>query len=172
MQQSEGKASPTVQSDAEPRQVRGRWAEQLEPLVICANFSPSQMEEEEEEDFHPQSLESLLGEEEEEEEENVEEEEVSSAKILVLHCFILKPDQRSLRVMFRCRRIWVGTGAATSSTPQTTSPALTGELQPGDQAGHWLPVDRTGQNQCSCLLSGSLTFRVRRTGRSRCGALS
>lgn len=92
-QQGEGKASPAVQSDAEPRQGRGRWAEQLEPLVICANFSPSQMEEEEEEDFHPQSLESLLGEEEEEEEENVEEEEeVSSAKILVRLSFILKPD--------------------------------------------------------------------------------
>ncbi|XP_071352730.1 WD repeat-containing protein 62 isoform X2 [Trachinotus anak] len=73
-----------VQSDEEPRQVRSRWTEQLNPLTICSNFSPSptksqeeeeeeqreeEEEEEEEEDFHPQSLESLLGEEEEEEEE-------------------------------------------------------------------------------------------------------
>ncbi|GAA6231867.1 WD repeat-containing protein 62-like [Lates japonicus] len=80
--QGQGGASSAVQSDAEPRQVRSRWTEQLNPLTICSNFSPSptksQEEEEkegegeeegEEEDFHPQSLESLLGEEEEEEEE-------------------------------------------------------------------------------------------------------
>ncbi|XP_028276033.1 WD repeat-containing protein 62 isoform X2 [Parambassis ranga] len=72
-----GGASTSVQPDTEPCQVRSRWAEQLNPLTICSNFSPSptksqeeaQKEEEEEEDFHPQSLESLLGDEEEEEEE-------------------------------------------------------------------------------------------------------
>ncbi|XP_076590644.1 WD repeat-containing protein 62 isoform X3 [Chaetodon auriga] len=73
----QGDASAAVQSDAEPRQVRSRWAEQLDPLIICASFSPSQMEEEEEEeeDFHPQSLDSLLGEEVEEEEDGEEEKE-------------------------------------------------------------------------------------------------
>nr|XP_046246031.1 WD repeat-containing protein 62 isoform X3 [Scatophagus argus] len=74
----QGEASSVIQSDAEPRQVRSRWSEQLDPLIICSNFSPSQVEdedeeevedEEEEEDFHPQSLESLLGEVEEVEEE-------------------------------------------------------------------------------------------------------
>lgn len=79
-QQGEGKAAVVVQSDAGPRQVRGRWAEQLEPLIIHSNFSPCQVEEEgdeeeEEEDFHPQSLESLLGDEEEEEEEEDDAEE-------------------------------------------------------------------------------------------------
>lgn len=63
-------AAAAAQSDAEPRQVRSRWAEHLDPLIICSNYSPSQVEEEEEEeageegeeegDFHPQSLESLL----------------------------------------------------------------------------------------------------------------
>ncbi|KAI3353860.1 hypothetical protein L3Q82_004861 [Scortum barcoo] len=71
----QGGASLVVQSDTEPRQVRSRWAEQPNPLIICSNFSPSQAnrggasrssdqsapqeeeEEEEEEDFHPQSLE-------------------------------------------------------------------------------------------------------------------
>ncbi|XP_051255549.1 WD repeat-containing protein 62 isoform X2 [Dicentrarchus labrax] len=74
----QGEASATIQSDAEPRPVRSRWGEQLDPLIICASFSPSQMEEEEEEeeDFHPQSLESLLGEELEEEEDGEEEKEV------------------------------------------------------------------------------------------------
>ncbi|KAM3616628.1 uncharacterized protein V6R79_021037 [Siganus canaliculatus] len=80
--QGQGSASSCtiVQSDTEPRQVRSRWAGQLEPLVICSNFSPSQgeegeeeqrqeeeEEEEEDEDFHPQSLESLLVEGEEQE---------------------------------------------------------------------------------------------------------
>ncbi|XP_059187042.1 WD repeat-containing protein 62 [Centropristis striata] len=79
----QGGASSTVPSGTEPRQVRSRWTEQLNPLTICSNFSPSptksqeeeeeqreeEEEEEEEEDFHPQSLESLLGEDEEEEEE-------------------------------------------------------------------------------------------------------
>ncbi|KAG7225929.1 hypothetical protein INR49_018530 [Caranx melampygus] len=81
-----GGAPAVVQSDAEPRQVRSRWTEQLNPLTICSSFSPSptkeeeegqrEEEEEEEEDFHPQSLESILGEEEgEEEEEDGEGEE-------------------------------------------------------------------------------------------------
>ncbi|XP_029302566.1 WD repeat-containing protein 62 isoform X2 [Cottoperca gobio] len=73
----QGGASSAVQSAAEPRQVRSRWAEQLDPLTICSNFSPSptqspeegggreEEEEEEEGDFHPQSLESLLEGEEE-----------------------------------------------------------------------------------------------------------
>ncbi|XP_068441893.1 WD repeat-containing protein 62 [Clinocottus analis] len=77
----EGGASSAVQSAAEPRQVRSRWAEQLNPLTICSNASPSptksqeeeelreEEEEDEEGDFHPQSLESLLVDEEEEEEE-------------------------------------------------------------------------------------------------------
>lgn len=79
VQQGKGGDSTTVQADTEPRQVRSRWAEQLNPLTICSNFSPSptksqgeeeeQKEEEEEEDFYPQSLESLLGDEEEEGEE-------------------------------------------------------------------------------------------------------
>ncbi|XP_030008227.1 WD repeat-containing protein 62 isoform X2 [Sphaeramia orbicularis] len=88
--QEQGEASSAVQSDAEPRQVRGRWAEQMKPLIICSSYSPSptksheEEEEEEEEqrkeggdeDFHPQSLESLLGDEEEEEEEGVQEDQV------------------------------------------------------------------------------------------------
>ncbi|CAJ1066351.1 WD repeat-containing protein 62 isoform X3 [Xyrichtys novacula] len=68
-------ASSAVHLDGEPSQARCRWTEQLNPLVICSNFSPSptksqeeEEQQEEEEDFHPQSLESLLGEEEEEEE--------------------------------------------------------------------------------------------------------
>jgi len=80
-QQGQGGASSAGQSDAEPRQVRSRWAEQPNPLTICSNSSPSPTKSQEEEealgeeegDFHPQSLESML----EEEEEN-EEEEVSS----------------------------------------------------------------------------------------------
>lgn len=83
VQQGQGEASAAVQSDAKPRQVRSRWAEQLDPLIICSSFSPSQMEEEEEEeeDFHPQSLDSLLGEEVEEEEDGEEEKEVSSVRL-------------------------------------------------------------------------------------------
>ncbi|XP_041659122.1 WD repeat-containing protein 62 isoform X2 [Cheilinus undulatus] len=79
--QGQGGAATAVQSDAEPRQVRSRWTEQLNPLVICSSFSPSPTksekdeDEEDEEDFHPQSLESLLGDEDEEEEEEEEEEE-------------------------------------------------------------------------------------------------
>lgn len=76
--QGQGGASSTIQSESEPRQVRSRWAEQMNPLTFCSNFSPSpnksqgeeeddDEEEEEEEDFHPQSLECLLEEEEEEE---------------------------------------------------------------------------------------------------------
>ncbi|XP_044209771.1 WD repeat-containing protein 62 isoform X2 [Thunnus albacares] len=83
----QGGASTAVQSDAdpEPRQVRSRWTEQLNPLTICSHFSPSptkshEEDEEEEEDFHPQSLDSLLGEEEEEEEE--EEEDGEEEKVL------------------------------------------------------------------------------------------
>lgn len=98
-QQGEGKAAAVVQSETGPRQVRGRWAEQLEPLIIHSNFSPCQVEEEEgeEEDFHPQSLESLLGEEEEEEDEedDAEEEgkEVSSVMmVLILSNWIQTPD--------------------------------------------------------------------------------
>ncbi|AWO99523.1 putative WD repeat-containing protein 62-like [Scophthalmus maximus] len=63
--QGQGGDSAAVQSAAEPRQVRSRWTEQLNPLTICSNFSPSPTKSQEEEDFHPQSLESLLGEEEE-----------------------------------------------------------------------------------------------------------
>lgn len=81
VQQGQGGASSTIQSESEPRQVRSRWAEQMNPLTFCSNFSPSpnksqgeeeddDEEEEEEEDFHPQSLECLLEEEEEEEVRN------------------------------------------------------------------------------------------------------
>ncbi|XP_026154326.1 WD repeat-containing protein 62 isoform X2 [Mastacembelus armatus] len=78
-----------IQSDAEPRQVRSRWTEQLNPLIICSTFSPSPTksqeeeeeeeveEEEEEEDFHPQSLENVLGEEEEDGEEEEEKEKTA-----------------------------------------------------------------------------------------------
>lgn len=87
--QEQGEASSTVQSDAEPRQVRSRWTEQMKPLIICSSFSPSPTkshEEEEEEqrkeggdeDFHPQSLENLLG-DGEEEEEGVQEDQVDPA---------------------------------------------------------------------------------------------
>ncbi|XP_013767425.1 WD repeat-containing protein 62 isoform X2 [Pundamilia nyererei] len=72
--QGQGGASSTIQSESEPRQVRSRWAEQMNPLTFCSNFSPSpnksqgeeDEEEEEEEGFHPQSLEYLLEDEEEE----------------------------------------------------------------------------------------------------------
>ncbi|XP_056297142.1 WD repeat-containing protein 62-like [Pseudoliparis swirei] len=77
--QGQGGASSAGQSDAEPRQVRSRWAEQPNPLTICSNSSPSPTKSQEEEealgeeegDFHPQSLESMLEEEEENEEEEV-----------------------------------------------------------------------------------------------------
>ncbi|KAM4589498.1 WD repeat-containing protein 62 isoform 2-T3 [Fundulus diaphanus] len=65
-------ADGAVQSEPEPHQARGQWAERLDPLSICSNFSPSpsrspeEEEEEEEEEFQPQSLDSLLGDEEEE----------------------------------------------------------------------------------------------------------
>ncbi|KAE8294828.1 WD repeat-containing protein 62 [Larimichthys crocea] len=94
--QGQGEASTSVQSGAEPRQVRSRWAEQLDPLIICANFSPSQMEEdeeeeqEEEEDFHPQSLESLL--EVEEDEDGEEEKEVLQNPGEDRSTFILYPN--------------------------------------------------------------------------------
>ncbi|KAM8905051.1 WD repeat-containing protein 62 isoform 3-T3 [Spinachia spinachia] len=88
--QGQGGVSTAVQSAAEPRRARNRWAEHLNPLTICANLSPSptkSQEEEEEEgggegDFHPQSLESLLGNEEEEEEEEEIPGDISS---FVLH---------------------------------------------------------------------------------------
>nr|XP_024660728.1 WD repeat-containing protein 62 isoform X2 [Maylandia zebra] len=72
--QGQGGASSTIQSESEPRQVRSRWAEQMNPLTFCSNFSPSlnksqgeeDEEEEEEEGFHPQSLEYLLEDEEKE----------------------------------------------------------------------------------------------------------
>ncbi|XP_063349833.1 WD repeat-containing protein 62 isoform X2 [Pelmatolapia mariae] len=72
--QGQGGASSTIQSESKPRQVRSRWAEQMNPLTFCSNFSPSpnksqgeeEEDEEEEEDFHPQSLECLLEDEEEE----------------------------------------------------------------------------------------------------------
>lgn len=74
VQQGQGGASSTIQSESEPRQVRSRWAEQMNPLTFCSNFSPSlnksqgeeDEEEEEEEGFHPQSLEYLLEDEEKE----------------------------------------------------------------------------------------------------------
>ncbi|TWW77742.1 hypothetical protein D4764_12G0011320 [Takifugu flavidus] len=72
--QSQSNASAVVQSEAEPRQVRGRWAEQTDPVIICSDCSPSGVregdeEEDEEEEFHPQSLEELLVEEEEDKDE-------------------------------------------------------------------------------------------------------
>ncbi|XP_029373755.1 WD repeat-containing protein 62 isoform X2 [Echeneis naucrates] len=78
--QGQGDNFSVIQSEAEPRQVRSRWREQLNPLTICSNFSPSPTKSREEEDeqreeegdFHPQSLESLLGEGENEEEEEKE----------------------------------------------------------------------------------------------------
>ncbi|XP_026229483.1 WD repeat-containing protein 62 isoform X3 [Anabas testudineus] len=84
--QAQGAATSVVQSDTSPRQARSRWTEQLNPLTICSNFSPSptksqeeEEEEEEEEDFHPQSLESVLGEEEEDGEEEEENEVLQTA---------------------------------------------------------------------------------------------
>lgn len=87
VQQGQGGASSGVQSDAEPRQVRSRWAEQPNPLSICAISSPSptksqeEEEEEEDEDFHPQSLESLLGGEEEEDDEDEDGEEEEKKEV-------------------------------------------------------------------------------------------
>eukprot|EP00066_Takifugu_rubripes_P026554 XP_011615820.1 PREDICTED: WD repeat-containing protein 62-like isoform X3 [Takifugu rubripes] len=72
---SQSNASAVVQSEAEPRQVRGRWAEQTDPVIICSDCSPSgvregdEEEKDEEEEFHPQSLEELLVEEEEDKDE-------------------------------------------------------------------------------------------------------
>ncbi|XP_038549160.1 WD repeat-containing protein 62 isoform X4 [Micropterus salmoides] len=86
--QGQGGASSGVQSDTEPRQVRSRWAEQPNPLSICAISSPSptksqeEEEEEEDEDFHPQSLESLLGGEEEEDDEDEDGEEEEKKEVL------------------------------------------------------------------------------------------
>ncbi|XP_043975793.1 WD repeat-containing protein 62 isoform X2 [Gambusia affinis] len=65
---ADAEASSIDQSEAEPSQVRSRWAEPLNPLAFCSGLNTSHEEEEEEEDFHPQSLDSLLGDEEEEEE--------------------------------------------------------------------------------------------------------
>ncbi|XP_008425019.1 WD repeat-containing protein 62 isoform X4 [Poecilia reticulata] len=66
---ADAEASSVDQSEAEPSQVRSRWAEPLNPLAFCSglNASGSHEEEEEEEEFQPQSLDSLLGDEEEEE---------------------------------------------------------------------------------------------------------
>ncbi|KAM6987425.1 LOW QUALITY PROTEIN: WD repeat-containing protein 62 [Tautogolabrus adspersus] len=101
--QGQGGASCAVQSDTEPRQVRSRWAEQQDPVVICSSFSPSptksqeeEEEEEEEEDFHPQSLESLLGDEEEEEED--EEKEVQQDPGEEGSTFILHPNTNNTTV--------------------------------------------------------------------------
>ncbi|XP_030262934.1 mitogen-activated protein kinase-binding protein 1-like isoform X3 [Sparus aurata] len=98
----QAEAPIVVQADTEPRQVRSRWTEQLEPLIISSNLSPSQAEGEEEEgeeeeDFHPQSLESLLGEEveedeEEEEEDGEEEKEVLQNPAQDKSSYILYPD--------------------------------------------------------------------------------
>ncbi|XP_073344459.1 WD repeat-containing protein 62 isoform X2 [Pagrus major] len=93
----QGEATIVIQADTEPRQVRSRWTEQLEPLIISSNFSPSQAEEEEEEgeeeeDFHPQSLESLLGDEVEEEEDGEEEKEVLQNPVQDKNSYILYPD--------------------------------------------------------------------------------
>ncbi|XP_030299565.1 WD repeat-containing protein 62-like isoform X4 [Sparus aurata] len=100
--QGQAEAPIVVQADTEPRQVRSRWTEQLEPLIISSNLSPSQAEGEEEEgeeeeDFHPQSLESLLGEEveedeEEEEEDGEEEKEVLQNPAQDKSSYILYPD--------------------------------------------------------------------------------
>ncbi|XP_053279605.1 WD repeat-containing protein 62 isoform X1 [Pleuronectes platessa] len=87
--QGQGGASTADQPDAGPRQCRSRWTEQLNPLTICSNCSPSppkspgeedeeveeDEDEEEDEDFHPQSLESLLGENQEEGDGKEEEDE-------------------------------------------------------------------------------------------------
>lgn len=88
-QQGQAEAPIVVQADTEPRQVRSRWTEQLEPLIISSNLSPSQAEGEEEEgeeeeDFHPQSLESLLGEEVEEDEEEEEEDGEEEKEVSIL----------------------------------------------------------------------------------------
>lgn len=100
--QGQAEAPIVVQADTEPRQVRSRWTEQLEPLIISSNLSPGQAEGEEEEgeeeeDFHPQSLESLLGEEveedeEEEEEDGEEEKEVLQNPAQDKSSYILYPD--------------------------------------------------------------------------------
>lgn len=86
IQQSQSNASG-VKSEAEPRQVRSRWAEQTDPVIICSKFSPSgvkegdeEEEKEDDEDFHPQSLEELLG----EEEEDKEEKQVGSVMTLIV----------------------------------------------------------------------------------------
>lgn len=68
VQQCQGNASAVVQqSKTEPRQIRSRWAEPTDAVIICSGSSPDG-EEEEDEDFLPQSLEELLGEVEEDEE--------------------------------------------------------------------------------------------------------
>lgn len=84
--QSQSNASAVVQSEAEPRQVRSRWAEQTDPVIICSNVSPSgvregdEEEKDEEEEFHPQSLEELLV----EEEQDKEEKQVGSVTSLII----------------------------------------------------------------------------------------
>lgn len=60
VQQSQGNASAVVQSEAEPRQMRSRWAEQTQPVIICSGDAS----EDNEEEFLPQRLEELLGDEE------------------------------------------------------------------------------------------------------------
>lgn len=92
VQQSQSNASG-VKSEAEPRQVRSRWAEQTDAVIICSNFSPSgvkevdeEEEKEDDEDFHPQSLEELLG------EEDKEEKQVGSVMSLILRSRTRKAD--------------------------------------------------------------------------------
>lgn len=66
VQQGQGGASSGVQSDAEPRQVRSRWAEQTNLLSISSIISPSptNTQEEEEADLGtPARLDSAHGEE-------------------------------------------------------------------------------------------------------------
>lgn len=117
VQQSQSNASAVVQSEAEPRQVRGRWAEQTDPVIICSDFSPSGVregdeEKDEEEEFHPQSLEELLV----EEEEDNDEKQVGSVTSL-----ITGTRDADGPVTFRLQ----GNTGATSSTPPPTTPAST-----------------------------------------------
>ncbi|XP_055082252.1 WD repeat-containing protein 62-like isoform X2 [Periophthalmus magnuspinnatus] len=107
--QGEGGAPSALgQSDAEPQQVRRRWAEQMNPIRICSSFSPSPTQNQDqeqdldrdvgpEEEFCPQSLESLLvedegGEEEEEQEEEQVEEEGEEPPGVIRSSFGLFPD--------------------------------------------------------------------------------
>ncbi|XP_058490411.1 WD repeat-containing protein 62 isoform X3 [Solea solea] len=111
--QGQDESTSGTQLNSEPRQVRSRWSEQLNPLTIRSNCSPSptksqeeeqeqrkeeeekkkeEEEEEEEEDFHPQSLECLL---EEDLDEDDGEEEVLQATGEERSSFVLYPDSSS-----------------------------------------------------------------------------